>query len=230
MAYRKFLLGAAAALVVAASPAGAVNLVTNGSFETTTRTDKGGFSDNVPGWSGGQGLTFIDFPGTADDPSKYLTVYGPFPVTSPDGGNFVEADADPTYAVAISQTISGLTIGEQYVVNFFQAAGQQAGFQGPTTERWQVSFGNQSQLSSQFSLPEGGVGPWQAQSMTFTATAVSQALSFLALGTPNGQPPIAFLDGVSLNAVPEPATWAMTLVGFGLMGSALRRRRAVLAA
>ena len=31
------------------------------------------------------------------------------------------------------------------------------------------------------------------------------------------------------NAVPEPATWAMMILGFGLAGGAMRRRRAILA-
>lgn len=35
---------------------------------------------------------------------------------------------------------------------------------------------------------------------------------------------------VGLNAVPEPASWAMMIAGFGLTGAALRRRRVVLAA
>ena len=41
------------------------------------------------------------------------------------------------------------------------------------------------------------------------------------------------LDAIGLvnfgSAVPEPATWAMMITGFGLAGSALRRRKAVLA-
>lgn len=230
MAIRAFLLGSAAALVAVAAPASAVNLVTNGSFEITTATDKTYFNGQVAGWSGGYNLTFIDFPGTADDPSKYLTVYGPFPYTSPDGGNFVEGDGDPGYSGAIYQTINNLTIGQQYKVTFYQAAGQQLGFTGPTTEQWQVSFGSETYLSSLYSLPQAGVGPWQAQAMTFTATATSQVLQFLAQGTPGGAPPISFLDGVSLSVVPEPASWGMMIVGFGAMGGAMRRRRAVVAA
>lgn len=36
-----------------------------------------------------------------------------------------------------------------------------------------------------------------------------------------------YFDHVSLDvvAVPEPATWAITLVGFGLLGASLRHRR-----
>lgn len=62
--------------------------------------------------------------------------------------------------------------------------------------------------------------------MTFKATATSQVLSFLAVGTPNGEPPISFLDGVDLEAVSEPAS--LTLISVGVIGTvgAIRRRRA----
>ncbi len=216
------------AALAAAGSASAANLVTNGSFDADTVGTKIGFQGNVTGWTGGGGLTFLAPPGSADDGNQYLAVYGPFPATSPDGGNFILADGDPSYAGAFSQTISGLTIGKGYTVNFYQAAGQQLGFTGPTTERWSVSFGNDTQLSTKYSLAEAGIGAWQAQTMHFTATQASQVLTFLAVGTPNGAPPISMLDGVSL-AVPEPATWAMLIGGFGLVGAASRRRRAIAA-
>jgi hypothetical protein len=65
--------------------------------------------------------------------------------------------------------------------------------------------------------------------MTFTASSTSQILSFLAVGTPTGLPPVSLLDGVSLvdstvPAVPEPSSWAMLLAGVGAMGFMLRKR------
>ncbi len=221
-------LSASVLLPLLSLPAHATQYITNGSFEATSLTAKGSFAtkgvSNVTGWSGGGGLTFLDFPGTADNGS-YLSVYGPFPSTSPDGGKFVEADGDPSYRGAITQTINGLTPGQRYTLTFDQAAGQQAGFKGPTTERWQVSFGANTQLSSQFSLLQGGVGPWQVQTMVFQASTASQVLSFLASGTPNGAPPISFLDGVSLTeTVPEPVT--LSLLGVSLAGTLVFRHRA----
>lgn len=225
------ILAIAASMAVPASAA--VELVTNGSFELNNVADgdkKYFTSSAVTGWTGGANLTFIAAPGTADDGGLYLAVYGPFPATSPDGGDFVLADGDPSYSGAFWQTIEGLTIGKTYELNFWQAAGQQLGFTGPTTEQWKVTFGGETQYSSLFSLPEAGVGPWEKQTMTFTATATSQVLTFLAEGTPGGAPPISFLDGVSLKevvpGVPEPATWAMMLLGFGAVGFAARRRSA----
>ena len=40
----------------------------------------------------------------------------------------------------------------------------------------------------------------------------------------------SFIDGVALTAVPEPASWALMLAGFGLIGVAARRRSATIAA
>lgn len=219
-------LSAAFLLPLLPLSAQALPLVTNGSFETVAAgvTGKTTFANNVPGWSGGTNLTFIDYPGTADNGS-YLSVYGPFPNQSPDGGKFVEADGDPTYRSAITQMINGLIVGQSYTLTFQQAAGQQQGFTGPTTERWQVSLGGDTQLSSQFSLLQGGVGQWQSQTMVFVASATSELLSFLASGTPNGAPPISFLDGVSLvQTVPEPVT--LSLLGTGVLGALMLRRRA----
>ena len=33
------------------------------------------------------------------------------------------------------------------------------------------------------------------------------------------------IDNIAINAVPEPGTWAMMLLGFGGIGLAMRRRR-----
>ena len=222
-------LSAVSILPLLPLPAHSTPLVTNGSFASTTLTTKGRFLNNVTGWTGGgttgnPSLTFLDTPGTADNGS-YLSVYGPFPTTSPDGGNFVMMDGDPSYSGAISQVINGLVIGAHYSLGFYQAAGQQSGFTGSTTERWQVSLGTNTQLSSLYSLPQGGIGLWQQQTLNFVAYAATETLSFLAVGTPNGAPPISFLDGVSLTqVVPEPM--ALSILGAGLLGTLALRRRA----
>jgi hypothetical protein len=67
----------------------------------------------------------------------------------------------------------------------------------------------------------GGALGWTIHSVIVKATGSSTALVF------NGyqQPATNGLDNVSVIATPEPAAWATMLLGFGLAGGALRRRR-----
>lgn len=234
----KNILLAAAALVVVSSAANAVNLVTNGSFETTTAgPGQLGYNTDATGWtvpSGGYSFLFAS--GTADttgSSGQYgsLTLYGPgnganngLPASSPDGGNYVAEDG--AFRVQpIQQTINGLVVGAQYAVSFYWGGAQQNGFTGPTTENFDVSLGNQTFSTPTLNNASHGFTGWQQQTFTYTATSTSEVLSFLANGTPQGQPPFSVLDGVSLQAVPEPATWAMMLLGVGGMGAVARRRR-----
>jgi hypothetical protein len=231
----------AIAMLLWAYGAQATNLVSNGGFESVGGTAPTGLSCATncfkttlqaaapTGWTiGSGGLEYLDAPGTADNGS-YLSVYSGFQTNSPNGGYFVEADGDPSFNTTFSQSITGLTKGVSYLLTFDQAAGQQATFKGPTTEWCGVTFGTTAQQTTQnspvFSLPQGGTGTWQAVSMTFVATATTETLAFLAHGTPDGAPPIVFLDGVSLVQVPEPASLALIAVGIlGICVARMRRR------
>jgi hypothetical protein len=62
--------------------------------------------------------------------------------------------------------------------------------------------------------------PWSRQIMEYGAWDID-----LATGLPHAHG----LADVQRLAAPEPATWGLMIVGFGLAGAALRRRRAVLA-
>ena len=213
--------------------------MTNGDFTsysgpTITAGEKGQLSDHVPtGWSISNTVQYsaLDTPGSATSSHGGYAVYGPFAdPAAPYTGNFIQMDGDSRYGKALSQTIDNLTVGHQYTVTFQQAAGQQTTFNGDTTELWAVSFGSDTQDSSKYSLASHGVGAWESQSLTFTATSVSEVLSFLAVGTPDGVPPTVFLADVNLadttlSSVPEPSSVVTLLIGVaGVAGSVLRRR------
>jgi hypothetical protein len=65
---------------------------------------------------------------------------------------------------------------------------------------------------------------------TFRNLGVDAFFTLTTKNNPNGQPggsntPVFTLGNVTVpNAVPEPASWAMMLGGFGLLGAATRRR------
>ena len=64
-----------------------------------------------------------------------------------------------------------------------------------------------------------------------TFLAGSNTLTFTYSGTAQGLGDEAWgLDRVTAGAVPEPATWAMLITGFGMVGFAARRRSAAIAA
>lgn len=230
-----FALLASAALL--ASPAFANSFV-NGGFDTVGGVT--GQFDNtitVPGWSS-TGYNFIFGAGTGDTTGSNgvygnLSLWGTnnggnsvLPATSPSGGNFVGADG--AFLVApIEQVITGLTIGKTYSVGFDYGFAQQRGFDGDTIQHWSVSFGGVTNTTSDHALANHDFSGWLHGSYDYVATATSETLSFLAYGN-LPVPPFALLDGVTFtpDTVPEPATWALMIGGFGFVGVAARRRRA----
>ena len=146
---------------------------------------------------------------------------------SPTGGLFLALDGDSNINGYLMQTINGLQLGSMYNVQFWWAAGQARLARGATTSRLEVSFGNAVQSTITHNVADQGFAGWEQVSMTFRAGGSSEVLKFLSVGTPNGLPPMVLLDGVSVSAVPEPASWAMMIMGFGLIGAAARRRKSI---
>jgi len=244
---RKLAILAVSALSVSsfASAAKAVNFV-NGNFESTTGTVPGELGYNgvsVTGWDPVVGLNAVYTPGSADTTgavTQYpgtIQLYGPgngynngLPATSPVGGKYIALDGTSAAGIgagpaSISQTVSDLTVGQEYDVSFWWAAGQQFGFTGDTTDQFIVSFGGQTQSTDIVTVPSTGFHPWEQKTFKFTATDTTQVLKFLANGTPDGIPPFALLDGVTVTAttVPEAPVYIGGLVALGL-GSVLRSK------
>lgn len=123
-------------------------------------------------------------------------------------------------AGSIYQTIA-TTIGQQYTVRFDMAGNPDS---SPVTKSMSVDvngLGAQTYTFDTTGATYANMG-WTAESYVFTATGTSSVLTFTGLD--NGSPYGAALDNVSI-AVPEPATWAMMLMGMGGLGIGLRTMR-----
>jgi len=256
-------------LLLSGSPfAVQVNLINNGSFDSTASSVTGSTkissgSTNLTGWTigagRGNGYTFLAYPGTAGtsiNGTNGIRLWdagngglNTIPATSPNGGKFIVSDG-AYQLTTLYQTVSGLTVGQLYQLNFYQAAAQQTGFYGDTMSHWKVSFGGSLTNTNSIRLPNGqfytnntqvitggqsqysrvmnnkskGFTPWESQTMTFRATAQSELIGFLALGGPLGQPPFSLIDGISLTEqVPEPSSILLLVLG-GVAFAFLRRR------
>jgi hypothetical protein len=242
--------------VVAASPAfAAVNLVTNGDFTDLTKglgqitNNSGqGLDTNITSAVGWTTSGYNQVIAVADQAVNTQYGTGNFALwdqtNASNGwngkapvGNILALDGD-YYTSQVYQTVSGLTAGKVYVVNFDYAFAQQQSFYGPTIQSLTVSVGENiwntstTMTTPSYDLPSQGFSGWSDGKLAFTANASSEVLSFLAHG--NVQvPPFALVSDVSVSAgVPEPSTWALLLVGFVGLAYAGRRssRRSAVAA
>ena len=229
-------------LLLSLSAFAGTNLVVNGDFSLASGQNscQVDYNCTVAGWSSPGGYNFDFLPNTATSTGA-VGAYGAVSLwglangglntwdgNAPpglSGSNFIGADG--AFGVApLTQTIMGLVVGASYTLSFDWAGAQQSGYTSPTTEQWVVGLG--AQMQSTAVLHNAGLGftGWMVQTFDFTATSSSEVLSFLAVGTPPGQPPFSLLTGVDLEeGVSEPASLAALVVGLTAVGVVRRRRR-----
>jgi hypothetical protein len=209
----KYLL-AATALALCSTPALAAELIANGGFEDPVVS--GICCNTVPpdslaGWTATPNVnvvvgTFASTNGNlAYQGNQYLDLVG-------QGGTG-----------SISQAFASIA-GQVYNVSFVYSHN----LFNPEVTSASATFSVDGLLGT-ISHSTGSTSnlDWQTFFGSFTATGSTETLSFTNLtgGTNEG----ILLDAVSVQAVPEPATWAMMLLGFGAIGVGMRRRRTPLA-
>lgn len=226
-------------------PAQAFNLVTNGNLtpNTTIQTSSPNNSYRIPLASS---INTTAIPGwtlrTATQNNHYSVVTptgsaagaggpGAFglnvatgqTVNSPTGnsGWFLQMDGDTRFGATLTQQLNNLTVGQEYVVSFYQAGATINGgpfYNVPTYNQFRVYFGDSYQSADRIDMAvQEDVQPWSKQTMSFTASSAIQTLGFLNVGGPAGQPPIALLSDISVEPVPEPATVLGSFVALGLI-------------
>jgi hypothetical protein len=203
----------AAALV--AVPASATNLLVNGGFEnqtfpgtTTGYYNLGGNSADhsvPPGFGWTVPVNNVDLIDNG--------VYTPFLV----GGGAYQLDLVGNDSTgAISQSFATV-LGRTYLVSLDYSAN------GSGRQAEVLVDGN-----AIGSLINGDPAVWQTFTASFVGTGVTTV--FTINETIGGSFGGVALDNVSVSAVPEPASWTMLLGGFGMVGFAMRKRQAAVAA
>ncbi len=221
-----------ASLLAFTQPAQAAELIIDGGFENPIVTTPGlfqsGFVSYAPGASfGGPGNNSWKVVGggnniTVTSDTEYTT--GPTYYNGHTGLQWIDltGEFDNGSAVGIEQTVATIA-GATYDLSFWVGS-----FVDAATSI--NVFVNGSSIGI-WTNPTGGSTPglgtnWAQFSQAITATGTSTTLGFYYAGGRS----VGGLDDVSFTSrptsgVPEPATWALMLAGFGLVGSALRRRQ-----
>lgn len=164
-------------------------------------------------------------PLTRIDPVTHATVNLPFMIL----------DGDQSFNSPLEQEITKLVAGKTYQLTFDWAGSELADRQNYYDIKLTGSIGNTTFDTGYYDntnyapngKAQGSFSGWTQESVRFVATASDELLSFLAVGNPQGLPPVALLADVSIEAVPEPSAAAILLGGCaGLIFAAVRMDRA----
>ena len=226
----KFAVVAAgcAAVLGLAAPAAAANLLTNGSFEAGPASNNGTYYRGPLAPEGWARLGGFEAPDILDDAygqggAGFLMLLNP-----QDGERFLDMNgASPTGS--LQQEVGGLVAGDLLTLTWW--AGKWAQNSSGVLGAGIYDAATNDELGVLFTTfdytPGATSSAWTLDTLTAYVPASAQVrVQFggnsgsVARGAPG-------LDNVSLTAkaaVPEPATWALMIAGFGLAGAALRRR------
>jgi hypothetical protein len=198
---RHIILAAAAALATAAPATAATNLVVNGSFET------GDFT----GWTVDTGVIGLNvFADVLSEPPTDGLYHAGFGSSTPLGIlQFVPTQAGATYRFSFDLANGATDVRTNFGALFEQ--NQLFLSETPATFGYTSFSFDVTVSSNSTSLIFAGANPndfWLLDNVSVTY-----------LSGPTTPPPGGG------NVVPEPATWAMLIAGFGLVGATLRRTR-----
>lgn len=222
---------ASVALTAIAAPAEAA--VLNGTFQVTVST-------GVTNGAGIDTATFTGFSG-ANTARATFTYTGPLDFSNTAAQSGVNGDKNSAFGFNAGNisgfsgsgtvTYNGTQVANfSGVENFIQSSGSAAG--QPYASFYTFSLGNVAAGTTLTLTHDDGAALFQngarvGNTVSGPTGAVTESVRFTNSGNvtlnysrQNSTPSI-----LTVSAVPEPATWAMMLVGFGMVGAVSRRRR-----
>lgn len=221
------LTAAISGALLTATPAQAANLLTNGGFEAPAI---GGFFQNfgsgstgITGWTVDAFTPFGGSGGNVDIVNGLFTPGGPSPAA--EGVQFLDLVGFGTVG-SIYQTFNTVA-GNGYTLTFSYSHNLFGGDPSASADfgLYDGVFGSLLAPFGSFSHNSGTSTNLDWQNFTFSFVAAS-AQTTLAFGnSAGGNNAGVLLDNIAVNAVPEPAAWALMIMGFGLVGGAVRRRK-----
>ena len=194
------------------TPATAANLLVNGDFEASSSS-----TATPVGW-------------TNIGHSDGVISYGIGPLPAFDGNYFYDlggfGDASGPVGDGIMQSVA-TTIGQSYTLSFGLSSEDVAGL-----SELEVLIGGQSTVFSLSSTGTWFLKGFTPQSISYVATSALTDIKFIETLNSSGGNNDPLIDKVVFSAAtpaPEPASWAMMLGGFAMLGATLRtqRRKAV---
>ncbi|NQZ20421.1 MAG: PEP-CTERM sorting domain-containing protein [Colwellia sp.] len=194
--------------LVAASALTDASLITNGSFEQTTfadnstsvgsvfNTDLVAYKDKDRAWD-----VFEYLPGWETSYGNGIELQKNIVTLAQDGSHHVELDSHPRGAsnTAMTQTVDSLTVGADYLLEFFYKPRTNNRNDNGINVFWYdsaVGFSSGMEAALIADSTRNLTPNWALQTVSFTAEAESMNLSFAAFGTQNSLG--GLIDNVSL--------------------------------
>lgn len=207
------------------------SLITNGSFEELTVTNKStingfiqkhkfkNFAKKESAWD-----VFYTLPGWVTTAGKGIELQKNIVSNSAEGSHHIELDSKGHSSNSVmTQTIDSLIIGQEYLLEFaYKPRSDRENDNGINVFWYDTAVNFDLDMTANFAVNETNkTSPdWQIKSIQLVAQAESMDLSFGAFGHQNTYG--GLLDNISLvqvnNAsatdIPEPSTLALSLLGF----------------